>query len=91
MAGRYKIGFAGAGQIGGVGATLACLKNLGDVALVDVAKGVPQGKALDLAQAGPIEGFDNAVVGSNDYAGSGRRARGDCDGGPAAQAGDEPG
>jgi malate dehydrogenase len=67
MAGRHKIALIGAGQIGGMAATLASLKDLGDIALVDVADGIPQGKALDLAQAGPIEHFDNAIVGSNDY------------------------
>lgn len=68
MAGRHKIGLIGAGQIGGMLALLTSLKDLGDVALVDIAPGIPQGKALDLAQAGPIEHYDNAIVGSNDYA-----------------------
>lgn len=65
---RNKIALIGAGQIGGTLALLAGLKELGDVALVDIAEGVPQGKALDIAEAAPVEGFDGAFVGSNDYA-----------------------
>jgi malate dehydrogenase len=64
---RNKIGLVGAGQIGGTLALLAGLKELGDVALVDVAEGVPQGKALDLSELSPAEGFDCAYAGSNDY------------------------
>lgn len=64
---RHKIGLVGAGQIGGTLALLAGLKNLGDVALVDVAEGVPQGKGLDLAQLSPVMGFDCDYQGSNDY------------------------
>ncbi len=64
---RNKIALIGAGQIGGTLALLAGLKNLGDVALVDIAEGVPQGKGLDLAEASPVEGFDCNYVGSNDY------------------------
>jgi malate dehydrogenase len=67
MARRYKIGLVGAGQIGGTLALLTGLKELGDVALVDIAEGVPQGKALDLIEASPIEGFDSGFVGSNEY------------------------
>jgi len=67
MAGRCKIGLVGAGQIGGTLALLAGLKELGDIALVDIAEGVPQGKALDLAESAPVEGFDAQLVGSNDY------------------------
>jgi malate dehydrogenase len=65
---RKKIALIGAGQIGGTLALLAGMKNLGDVVLVDIAEGVPQGKALDLAEATPVEGFDAAYAGSNDYA-----------------------
>ena len=65
--GRKKIACVGAGNIGGTLAHLALLKNLGDVVLFDISEGIPQGKALDLAQCGPIEGFDANVVGSNDY------------------------
>ena len=65
---RRKIALIGAGQIGGTLALLAGLKNLGDVVLCDVVEGVPQGKALDLAEASPVEGFDADYSGSNDYA-----------------------
>ena len=64
---RNKIALVGAGQIGGTLALLAGLKELGDVVLVDIAEGIPQGKALDLAEAAPIEGFDAAMTGSNDF------------------------
>ncbi len=64
---RNKIALVGAGQIGGTLALLAGLKELGDVVLIDVVEGVPQGKALDLAEASPVEGFDAAYSGSNDY------------------------
>jgi malate dehydrogenase len=65
---RNKIALVGAGQIGGTLALLAGLKDLGDVVLFDVAEGMPAGKALDLAQTAPVEGFDAALSGSNDYA-----------------------
>jgi malate dehydrogenase len=65
---RNKISLVGAGNIGGTLALLAGLKELGDVMLFDIAEGMPQGKALDLAQASPIEGFNASVTGSNDYA-----------------------
>jgi malate dehydrogenase len=64
---RAKIGLIGAGNIGGTLAHLILQKELGDVVLYDIAEGVPQGKALDLAQCGPIEGFDATVTGTNDY------------------------
>ncbi|MFA7275686.1 MAG: malate dehydrogenase [Pseudobdellovibrionaceae bacterium] len=64
---RHKIGLVGAGQIGGTLALLAGLKELGDIAIVDIAEGVPQGKGLDIAEAAPVEGFDATIVGSNDY------------------------
>lgn len=64
---RKKIALVGAGQIGGTLALLAGLKELGDVALIDIAEGVPQGKSLDIAEAAPVEGFDGVFVGSNDY------------------------
>ena len=64
---RSKIGLVGAGNIGGTLALLAGLKELGDIALVDIMEGVPQGKGLDIGQASPVESFDAAVVGSNDY------------------------
>ena len=65
---RNKIALIGAGQIGGTLALLAGLKELGDVVLCDVVEGVPQGKALDIAEAAPVEGFDIRYAGSNDYA-----------------------
>jgi malate dehydrogenase len=65
---RPKIALIGAGQIGGTLAHLAAIKELGDVILFDIAEGVPQGKALDIAESGPAEGFDGGFRGTNDYA-----------------------
>jgi malate dehydrogenase len=65
---RNKIALIGAGNIGGTLALLAGLKELGDIVLFDIAEGIPQGKALDIAQASTIEGFDARVTGANDYA-----------------------
>ena len=65
---RPKIALIGAGQIGGTLAHLAAMKELGDVVLFDIAEGVPQGKALDIAESGPAEGFDAALRGTQDYA-----------------------
>ncbi|MEO8530834.1 MAG: malate dehydrogenase [Deltaproteobacteria bacterium] len=65
---RPKIALIGSGQIGGTLAHLAAMKELGDVVLFDIAEGVPQGKALDISQAGPSEKFDSSVTGANDYA-----------------------
>jgi malate dehydrogenase len=65
---RPKIALIGAGQIGGTLAHLAALKEMGDVVLFDIAEGTPQGKALDIAEAGPSEGFDAHLKGTNDYA-----------------------
>ncbi len=65
---RPKIALIGAGQIGGTLAHLVGLKELGDVVLFDIAEGVPQGKALDLAEAAPVESFDAAYAGANSYA-----------------------
>jgi len=64
---RNKIALVGAGNIGGTLALLAGLKELGDVVLFDVVDGVPQGKALDIAQASPVEGFDASFSGGADY------------------------
>ncbi|TYB82122.1 malate dehydrogenase [Maritimibacter fusiformis] len=64
---RPKIALIGAGQIGGTLAHLAALKELGDVVLFDIADGTPQGKALDIAESGPVEGFDAALKGTTDY------------------------
>jgi len=68
MARRSKITIVGAGNVGATAAHWAVAKELGDVVLVDIVEGVPQGKGLDLAQAGPIEDFDANIVGSNGYA-----------------------
>ncbi|WP_395395094.1 malate dehydrogenase [Novosphingobium sp. BL-8A] len=65
---RKKIALIGAGNIGGTLAHLAAQKELGDIVLFDVAEGLPQGKALDLSQCGPVEGFDAKITGTNDYA-----------------------
>ena len=64
---RNKIALVGAGNIGGTLALLAGLKELGDVVLFDIIDGIPQGKALDIAEAAPVEGFDAMVAGANDY------------------------
>ena len=65
---RNKIALIGAGNIGGTLALLAGLKDLGDVVLFDIARGIPQGKALDLAQTGPVEGYDGAMGGTGGMA-----------------------
>jgi malate dehydrogenase len=65
---RKKIALIGAGMIGGTLAHLAAKKELGDIVLFDIAEGLPQGKALDLSQCGPVEGFDAKISGTNDYA-----------------------
>ena len=64
---RPKIALIGAGQIGGTLAHLIGLKELGDVVLFDIAEGIPQGKALDLVQHSPVEGFDAHFTGTNSY------------------------
>ncbi len=64
---RSKIALIGAGNIGGTLAHLIGLKELADVVLVDISDGIPQGKALDLAESSPVEGFDVKMQGSNDY------------------------
>ncbi len=65
---RKKIALIGAGHIGGTLAHLIGLKELGNVVLFDIVSGVPQGKALDLAQASPVAGFDAKLAGADDYA-----------------------
>jgi malate dehydrogenase len=65
---RNKIALVGAGNIGGTLAHLIGLKDLGDVVLFDVFGGVAAGKALDLMQSGPVEGFDSLMTGGSDYA-----------------------
>lgn len=64
---RRKIALIGAGNIGGTLAHLALLQRLGDVVLYDIAEGIPQGKALDLAQCASIEKFDTTIIGTNEY------------------------
>ena len=64
---RPKIALIGSGQIGGTLAHLVGLKELGDVVMFDIAEGVPQGKALDIAQSAPVEGFDARFAGTNSY------------------------
>jgi len=65
---RKKIALIGAGNIGGTLAQLCVLKGLGDVVLFDVIDGLPQGKALDMLEAGPIEGYDANITGTTSYA-----------------------
>lgn len=65
---RQKITIVGAGNVGATVAHWAAAKELGDLVLVDVIEGLPQGKALDLWEAGPLEGFDCRVVGASAYA-----------------------
>ena len=65
---RRKIALIGAGMIGGTLAHLAAMRELGDIVLFDIAEGVPEGKALDIAQAGPVDDFDAQLKGSSDYA-----------------------
>jgi malate dehydrogenase len=65
---RKRIALIGAGQIGGTLALLIGLKQLGDVVLFDIVEGVPQGKALDIAQGSSIEDYDASIIGTNDYA-----------------------
>eukprot|EP00657_Telonema_sp_P-1_P008552 TRINITY_DN2993_c0_g1_i1.p1 TRINITY_DN2993_c0_g1~~TRINITY_DN2993_c0_g1_i1.p1 ORF type:complete len:231 (+),score=50.74 TRINITY_DN2993_c0_g1_i1:107-799(+) len=64
---RKKIALIGSGQIGGTLAHLAALKEMGDIVLFDIAEGLPQGKALDLAQSAPVEGYNSVLKGANDY------------------------
>ncbi len=66
---RNKIALIGSGQIGGTLAHLAGLKELGDIVLFDIAEGMPQGKALDLAESSPVDGFDAGLSGTNTYEG----------------------
>jgi malate dehydrogenase len=70
MGARKKITVVGAGNVGATAAHWLAAKELGDVVLVDIVEGVPQGKALDLAQAAPVEGFDVRMIGSNTYDGT---------------------
>lgn len=65
---RKKITIVGAGFVGATAAHWAAIKELGDICLVDIIEGMPQGKALDLLEASPVEGFDAQIIGTNDYA-----------------------
>ncbi|MBO6506542.1 MAG: malate dehydrogenase [Kordiimonadaceae bacterium] len=65
---RNKIALIGAGQIGGTLAHLAALKEMGDIVVFDIVEGMPAGKALDLAQSAPVEGYNASLKGANDYA-----------------------
>ncbi|RME48749.1 MAG: malate dehydrogenase [Deltaproteobacteria bacterium] len=65
---RKKITIVGSGHVGATAAHWAAAKELGDIVLIDIVEGVPQGKGLDLFEASPIEGFDSRIVGTNDYA-----------------------
>jgi len=65
--GRKKISIIGAGNVGATAAHWAAIKELGDVVLMDIIEGMPQGKALDLMEAAPMEGFDANVIGTNGY------------------------
>ncbi|QIL03032.1 malate dehydrogenase [Sphingomonas sinipercae] len=65
---RRKIALIGAGMIGGTLAHLAAMRELGDIVLFDIAEGIPEGKGLDIAQAGPVDGFDARLKGTSDYA-----------------------
>jgi malate dehydrogenase len=64
---RTKISVVGAGNVGATVAQLIAYKELGDVVMVDIIDGLPQGKALDLLEAGPVEGYDSQVTGANNY------------------------
>ena len=65
---RKKIALIGAGMIGGTLAHLAAMRELGDIILFDIVEGVPEGKALDIAEAGPIDDFDSKLKGTSNYA-----------------------
>lgn len=67
MAGKSKVTVVGAGNIGGTMALHLAMRNYADVALVDIVEGLPQGKALDILESGPILRFDSDVVGTNGY------------------------
>ena len=66
--GRRKVTVVGAGFVGSTAAQRIIEKGLADVVMVDIVEGIPQGKALDMMESGPVEGFDMKIVGTNDYA-----------------------
>ncbi|MCB1154688.1 malate dehydrogenase, partial [bacterium] len=65
--GRKKLTIVGAGNVGASAMAWAAAAELGDIVLVDIVEGLPQGKALDLAEGGPVMGFDSNIVGANSY------------------------
>ena len=65
--GRRKVTVVGAGFVGATAAQRIIEKGLADVVMVDIAEGIPQGKALDMMESGPVEGFDMTIVGTNSY------------------------
>ncbi len=65
---RKKVSIVGAGNVGATAAHWIAAKELADVVLIDIMEGIPQGKALDLLQAMPVEKRDSAILGTNDYA-----------------------
>ena len=67
MPGKFKVTVIGAGNIGGTTALHLAMRNIADVVLVDIVEGLPQGKALDILESGPILRFDANVIGTNDY------------------------
>jgi malate dehydrogenase len=67
MAGKSKVTVVGAGNVGGTTAQRLAERNYSDVVLIDIVEGLPQGKALDILQSGPVIGFDSNVIGSNSY------------------------
>ncbi len=67
MPGKFKVTVIGAGNIGGTTALHLAMRNIADVVLVDIVEGLPQGKALDILESGPILRFDSSVIGTNDY------------------------
>ena len=87
---RKKIALIGAGMIGGTLAHLAAMRELGDIVLFDIAEGIPEGKALDIAQAGPVDDFDARLKGTTDYADIAGADVCIVTAGVAAQAGHEP-
>jgi malate dehydrogenase len=64
---RKKVTIVGAGNVGATVAHWIATRELADVVLIDIVEGMPQGKALDLSEAGPVEGFDLRITGTNDY------------------------
>src|SRR5579859_1522354 len=64
---RFKVTVVGGGMVGGTAAQRLAERDYCDVVLVDIVEGLPQGKALDLLESGPIEGYDSVVTGANGY------------------------